>query len=162
MISATPFIFQSLMTFVGGWYTDKVRSKGWVRTVTIRKFNTILGLIVPAVTVVLAGYSGCNAFLAITLFTLSVGLVFPKSRDSENFNPGSENCSIPGSRDPVPLPKHYINRPFFNFSDIDEIHQNSSFFEHFENNLSFLGSIQKRKAYNFQRICHGNLAFENF
>ena len=73
LISATPFIFQSVMTFIGGWYTDKVRGKGWVRTVTIRKINTILGLIVPAVTVVLAGYSGCNAPLAISLFTLSVG-----------------------------------------------------------------------------------------
>ena len=93
MISATPFIFQSLMTFVGGWYTDKVRSKGWVRTVTIRKFNTILGLIVPAVTVVLAGYSGCNAFLAITLFTLSVGFsAFTIPGNKARY--GSSDCAM--------------------------------------------------------------------
>ena len=61
------------MTFVGGWYTDFIRKKGWCRTITIRKINTILGLLVPAVTVVLAGYSGCNATLAILLFTISVG-----------------------------------------------------------------------------------------
>jgi hypothetical protein len=61
------------MTFFAGWYTDVVRKKGWLRTVTIRKLNTALGLLIPAATVVLAGYAGCNAVAAVTLLTLSVG-----------------------------------------------------------------------------------------
>ena len=44
-----------------------------MRTVIIRKINTTLGLLVPAVSIVLAGYMGCQAKLAIAMFILSVG-----------------------------------------------------------------------------------------
>ncbi len=51
----------------------------------MRKINSALGLLVPGITVVLAGYAGCNAGLAIFLFTTSVGFTAftipgPKSR----------------------------------------------------------------------------------
>ena len=73
LISATPFICQSIMTFFAGSITDVIRSKNWLRTVTIRKINNILGLAIPGITVVLAGYAGRNAALAIALFSISVG-----------------------------------------------------------------------------------------
>ena len=40
----------------------------------MRKLNNIIGLLGPAVTVVLAGYAGCSAEWAIILFPASVGL----------------------------------------------------------------------------------------
>jgi hypothetical protein len=40
----------------------------------MRKLNNIIGLLGPAVTVVLAGYAGCSAEWAIILFSASVGL----------------------------------------------------------------------------------------
>ena len=48
--------------------------KGWLKTVTMRKINNFIGLLGPAVTVVLAGYAGCSSEWAIILFTASVGL----------------------------------------------------------------------------------------
>ena len=73
LISAAPFICQSILTFVAGWLTDFIRSKNWLRTITIRKINNLVGLAVPGITVVLAGYSYENKALAVTLFTISVG-----------------------------------------------------------------------------------------
>ena len=73
LISAAPFICQSVLTFVAGWLTDVIRSKNWLRTITIRKINNVIGLAIPGITVVLAGYSYENKALAVTLFTISVG-----------------------------------------------------------------------------------------
>ena len=55
LISALPFIAQSFVCFFGGWITDIIITKKYVKTITVRKINTSLGLLVPAVTVVLAG-----------------------------------------------------------------------------------------------------------
>ena len=73
LVSAAPFIVQSVMTFIAGWLTDVIRSRDWLRTITIRKINNLIGLAVPGITVVLAGYSYENKALAVTLFTISVG-----------------------------------------------------------------------------------------
>ena len=73
LVSAAPFICQTVLTFFCGWFADYVRSKNWLRTVTVRRINNAIGLILPGITVVLAGYAGCNAGLAIFLFTTSVG-----------------------------------------------------------------------------------------
>ena len=72
-ISSLPFIAQSMVCFIGGYLTDYVRQRELCQTLTIRKINTALGLVIPALTVVLAGYSGCNAPLAISFFIVSVG-----------------------------------------------------------------------------------------
>ena len=59
---------------VVGWYTDVVRRRGWVkRTITIRKFNTFLGLVVPAASLVIAGYIGSNTVPAVAFFIVSAG-----------------------------------------------------------------------------------------
>ena len=55
LISALPFIAQSFVCFFGGWITDIIITKKYLKTITVRKINTSLGLLVPAVTVVLAG-----------------------------------------------------------------------------------------------------------
>ena len=58
-----------------GWYTDVARRRGWVRrTITIRKFNTFLGLVVPAAALVAAGYVGNSSTVpAVALFVVSAG-----------------------------------------------------------------------------------------
>ena len=69
-----PFIVQSIMTFIAGWLTDVIRSKNWMKTITIRKINNLVGLAVPGITVVIAGYAGKNPALAVTMFSISVGM----------------------------------------------------------------------------------------
>lgn len=68
-----PYLAQTLVCLFGGWLTDLLRARTRMRTVTVRKVNTAVGLLVPAVTLVLAGYSGCDAALAVAFFMLSVG-----------------------------------------------------------------------------------------
>jgi hypothetical protein len=48
-------VLQSFNCIVAGWLTDVIRSRRWLTTIGVRKLNTALGLLVPAVTVVLAG-----------------------------------------------------------------------------------------------------------
>ena len=54
--------------------TDCILRKGFLEVVWMRKINTILGLAVPAVFVIIAGYIGCNATLAVVFFSISTGL----------------------------------------------------------------------------------------
>lgn len=74
-LSAVPYIFQTFLTFFSGWLTDFIRAKNLVSTVAIRKINTTLGHVVPGITVVLAGYVGCNATVAVIMFTISIGFL---------------------------------------------------------------------------------------
>ena len=73
VISSLPFIAQSIICFLGGYLTDAILQRELCQTLTIRKINTGLGLLVPALTVVLAGYMGCRSTLAVMFFVLSVG-----------------------------------------------------------------------------------------
>ncbi len=73
ILSALPFIAQSIVCMFAGWVTDFIRHRGWMKTLTVRKVNTALGLLVPATAVVLAGYMGTNASLAMMFFIISVG-----------------------------------------------------------------------------------------
>ena len=73
LISATPSITMTILTFIAGFLTDAIRSRHWLRTITIRKINNFLGLAVPGITIVLASYVG-NTALAITLFNISLGM----------------------------------------------------------------------------------------
>lgn len=42
--------------------TDWIRNKHWMSTLNIRKVNAGLGLIIPAITIILAGYMGRQVF----------------------------------------------------------------------------------------------------
>lgn len=63
---------QWIFTVLGGFLTDVVRRKTTVRTIVVRKFNTTVGLAIPALFVVLAGYVGCLVAAAVAFFTISV------------------------------------------------------------------------------------------
>ena len=73
LISALPFIAQSFVCFFGGWITDVIITKRYFKTITVRKINTSLGLLVPAVTVVLAGK--CLSKLPISLPPFHIGVI---------------------------------------------------------------------------------------
>ena len=76
---------RSFLVLGGGPLTDLIRRRGIMRTITVRKLMTFLGLIVPAATILLAGYSGCNRAAAIAFFTISAGfnsLTVPGSKTS--------------------------------------------------------------------------------
>ena len=73
LISATPSIAMTILTFIAGFLTDAIRSRHWLRTITIRKINNFLGLAVPGITIVMASYVE-NTALAITLFNISLGM----------------------------------------------------------------------------------------
>ena len=66
---------KAISVLFSGWYTDVARRRGWVRrTITIRKFNTFLGLVVPAAALVAAGYVGNSSTVpAVALFVVSAG-----------------------------------------------------------------------------------------
>jgi len=74
LVSAIPFIFQTIVVYVTGWITDIVRRKKWMKTITLRKINTTVGLVAPGIAVVVAGYMGCDAIGAVIMFTISMGL----------------------------------------------------------------------------------------
>lgn len=73
VVASLPFMAQSIICVFGGWLTDLIINRGLFSTIAVRKINTALGLLVPAVTVVLAGYMGCRAWLAVMFFIISVG-----------------------------------------------------------------------------------------
>lgn len=63
---------QFVFTIGGGYITDVIRRRKIMSTVAIRKMNTSLGLFIPAVSVVMAGYIGCDVAAAVAFFTISV------------------------------------------------------------------------------------------
>nr|XP_039254795.1 sialin-like [Styela clava] len=71
-LSALPYILQFIFTIGGGYVTDVIRSRRLMSTVAVRKLNTTLGLAVPALFVVLAGYIGCDVAAAVAFFSISV------------------------------------------------------------------------------------------
>ena len=75
-ISASPFIVQYILQIIGGWLSDMaIRSSYSPRIISIRKINTAIGVVVPAIFIVLAGYAGCDTTLAITFFVISAGFI---------------------------------------------------------------------------------------
>ena len=73
LLTSLPFLMQSVTCFTAGYLTDVVRRRGHLRTLTVRRVNTGLGLLVPAAAVVAAGHSGCNAAAAVAFFVVSAG-----------------------------------------------------------------------------------------
>ena len=74
LLASLCYLIQWLVCLLGSWATDVMRRRGLVRTLTIRKVNTVLGLWLTGLCVVLAVYAGCHAELAVTLFALAAGL----------------------------------------------------------------------------------------
>ena len=62
------------------------------RTITIRKLNTFLGLVVPAASLVVAGYVGSDTVPALAFFIISAGFntfTVPGCKARCDVNPGS-------------------------------------------------------------------------
>ena len=74
ILSSLCYLAQWLVCVLASWATDKVRARGLLSTLSIRKLNTLLGLWVTGAAAVLAVYSGCQAELAVALFAISAGL----------------------------------------------------------------------------------------
>ena len=74
LLASLCYLLQWLVCLLGSWATDAIRARAVVRTITIRKINTVLGLWLTGLCVVLAVYAGCQAELAVTLFVLAAGL----------------------------------------------------------------------------------------
>jgi ACS family sodium-dependent inorganic phosphate cotransporter-like MFS transporter 5 len=73
LLSALPYIVQSIIHVSSGQLADLLRTKLNLRTVTVRKIFDCLGHFLPAVFVIALGYVGCNSTAAIVLLTLCIG-----------------------------------------------------------------------------------------
>jgi len=72
LVSALPYVLMLTTGIASTRLADYILACGADRTVTRKVFNS-LGIYLPAVFLVLAGYSGCNYLLTITLLCLAVG-----------------------------------------------------------------------------------------
>ena len=74
VLSSICYFFQTLVCLIGSWITDLIITKQFLKTLTIRKMNTIMGLWLPGACALLAVVAGCQAELAVVLFALAAGL----------------------------------------------------------------------------------------
>ncbi|KAF5284355.1 hypothetical protein FQR65_LT13572 [Abscondita terminalis] len=73
--SSLPYIVMWLVSLAGGWICDWLIHKNYMSITVARKFFTTVASIGPGVFIVGAGYSGCNRYLAVALFTIGMGLM---------------------------------------------------------------------------------------
>ncbi|XP_076803038.1 sialin-like isoform X2 [Clavelina lepadiformis] len=71
-LTALPFLLQWIFTLISGYLTDFFIRRLILSTIAVRKLNTIIGLGVPGICIILAGYVGCNAAAVIVFLALSV------------------------------------------------------------------------------------------
>lgn len=64
----------ALMMPASGYVADWLRQHGTLTTTSVRRVFHFLGQLLPAISLVVLGYVGCHAYLAVALLTLAVGL----------------------------------------------------------------------------------------
>jgi len=74
LLASLCYLLQWVVCVGASWLTDRIRARGILSTIVIRKINTFIGLWVTGACVVLAAYVGCQAELAVFLFALAAGL----------------------------------------------------------------------------------------
>ncbi|KAH9508375.1 hypothetical protein Btru_050943 [Bulinus truncatus] len=74
LLSALPYAVCFVMQNTSGLLADFFRGHGYLSTGNARKLFTSIGLISPAVFLVVVNYVGCDHVLAVVFLTLSVGL----------------------------------------------------------------------------------------
>ncbi|XP_039260371.2 sialin-like [Styela clava] len=74
-LSALPYLLQFFTLLAAGYFCDIIRQRRIAKTVTVRKVNSFLSLIIPSIFIVLAGYSGCNVAAAVSFFSISVAFL---------------------------------------------------------------------------------------
>ena len=72
--SAVPWLCCFLGVISSSQLTDFLRRRKYVTTTFIRKSNQITGCVIPAIFLASAGYSGCNATLAVSFITVGMYL----------------------------------------------------------------------------------------
>jgi len=72
LVSALPYLLMLLTGLAATRAADLLLERGWDRT-TVRKMFNSLAIYLPALFLVLAGYSGCDYTLTIALLCLAVG-----------------------------------------------------------------------------------------
>nr|XP_039260375.1 sialin-like isoform X2 [Styela clava] len=75
ILSALPYLLQIVTILIAGHFSDVIRRRRIAKTVTVRKVNSFLNLIIPSIFIVLAGYSGCNVVAAVGFFSLSIAFL---------------------------------------------------------------------------------------
>lgn len=71
-ISALPFLGMWISSILSGLFSDWLFVKRQVKILTLRRWFTVFGNIVPGILCVAAGYSGCNVYLAVVFLTLTL------------------------------------------------------------------------------------------
>nr|XP_054756776.1 sialin-like [Lytechinus pictus] len=72
-LAAVPYLVMWIMINAGGQVADFLRGRYILSTTNTRKLLNTLGLVLPAVFLVITGYIGCNHVLAVAFLTLAVG-----------------------------------------------------------------------------------------
>ncbi|XP_035828102.1 sialin [Aplysia californica] len=74
LLSALPYAGSWIIGPVAGLVADIIRRRHILSTVCTRKVFNTLGCLIPATTLILVGYVGCNHVLVVVCLTLSVSL----------------------------------------------------------------------------------------
>ncbi|KAF5280927.1 hypothetical protein FQA39_LY17933 [Lamprigera yunnana] len=73
--SSLPYVVMWLVSIGSGWLCDWIIKKKYMTITFARKFFTTIAALGPAIFIVGAGYSGCDRYLAVGLFTVAMGLM---------------------------------------------------------------------------------------
>ncbi|KAK4293223.1 hypothetical protein Pmani_034057 [Petrolisthes manimaculis] len=71
MLSALPFVTQFIGSIVSGWVGDYLITRNYITVRTSRKTFVTITHVLPAIVLVLVGYSGCQTILAIALLCVA-------------------------------------------------------------------------------------------
>ncbi|KAL3613073.1 hypothetical protein CASFOL_043087 [Castilleja foliolosa] len=74
-LAALPYVVMWISSIVFGWLCDKVVKRNWLNVTNARKTFTTIASVGPGICMILASYSGCDAFTVVILFTASMGLM---------------------------------------------------------------------------------------
>ncbi|XP_064628934.1 sialin-like [Lineus longissimus] len=71
LFSALPYLAYTILTLVYNPFADWLLTKGHMRTTTIRKLSTALGMFIPSAFMIGTAWIGCDYMLGVTLLTIS-------------------------------------------------------------------------------------------
>ncbi|KAJ2946160.1 hypothetical protein O0L34_g5093 [Tuta absoluta] len=74
-LAALPYVVMWISSILFGWLCDKIVKRNWLNVTNARKTFTTVASVGPGICMILASYSGCDAFTVVILFTASMGLM---------------------------------------------------------------------------------------
>lgn len=75
MVSSLPYVLMWVVSMSSGWLCDWLVVKGYMKVTFARKFFTTIAAVGPGIFIVAAGYSGCDKWVAVALFTIAMGFM---------------------------------------------------------------------------------------